>query len=52
VENKIVVISSEWLLTQELLAVDEGTFSRVYERSKGYRVEIKREEGRNYRIDG
>ena len=49
VENKIVVISSEWLLTQELLAVDEGTFSRVYERSKGYRVEIRREEGRNYR---
>lgn len=50
VENKIVIISSEWLLTQELLGVDEGTFSRVYERSKGYRVEIRREEGRNYRI--
>ena len=49
VENKIVIISSEWLLTQELLAVDEGTFSRVYEKSKGYRIEIKREEGRNYR---
>lgn len=51
VEDKILVISSEWLLTQELLAVDEGTFSRVYEKSKGCRVEIKREAGRNYRTE-
>lgn len=49
VEDKIMVISSEWLLTQELLDVDEGTFSRVYEKTTGYRIEIKRESGRNYR---
>lgn len=50
VENKIVVISSEWLLTHELMEIDEGTFSRVFEKSKGYRAEIKREAGRNYRM--
>lgn len=50
VEDKIVVISSEWLLTDDLMGIDEGTFSRVYEKTKGFRVEVKREAGRNYRV--
>lgn len=49
-ENKITIISAEWLLVDDLLPVDEGTFSRVYEKTKGYRVEVKREPGRNYRM--
>lgn len=52
VENKIVIISSEWLLTSDLIDIDEGTFSRVYEKTRGYRVEVKREAGRNYRMGG
>lgn len=52
VENKLVIISSEWLLTSDLIDIDEGTFSRVYEKTKGFRVEVKREKGRNYRMGG
>ena len=47
--NKPVIITSEWLLS-ELMEADEGTFSRVYEKTNGYRVEVKREKGRNYRM--
>ena len=50
VENKIVVISSEWLLTSDLMDIDEGTFSRVFEKTRGFRVEVKREKGRNFRM--
>jgi hypothetical protein len=32
------------------MEADEGTFSRVYEKTKGFRVEVKREKGRNYRM--
>lgn len=52
IEDKIVIISSEWLLTQDLMSIDEGTFSRVYEKTKGYRLEINRGKSRNYRIGG
>lgn len=47
--NKPVIITSEWLLS-ELMDADEGTFSRVFEKTNGFRVEIKREKGRNYRM--
>ena len=50
VEDKLVVMSSEWMLTSDLMMVDEGTFSRVYEKTKGFRIEVKREKGRNYRV--
>lgn len=49
-EDKITIISAEWMLVEDLIAIDEGTFSRVFEKSKGYRAEIKREAGRNYRM--
>lgn len=47
--NKPMIITSEWLLS-ELMDADEGTFSRVFEKTNGFRVEIKREKGRNYRM--
>ncbi len=50
-ENKPTIISTEWMI-DELLAMDEGTASRIYERSKGYTVCIGREKGRNYRLEG
>jgi len=49
-ENKITIISAEWMLVDDLLPIDEGTFSRVYEKTRNFRVEIKRELGRNYRM--
>ena len=49
--NKPVIITSEWLM-DELMGADEGTFSRVFEKTKGFRVEVKREQGRNYRMGG
>lgn len=48
-ENKPTIISSEWDL-QKLIDTDEGTFSRVYERSKGFIITIPRETKYNYRI--
>ena len=48
--NKPVIITSEWLLS-ELMDADEGTFSRVFEKTKGFRIEVKREPGRNHRME-
>ena len=41
--NKPTIISSEWDLINQLLPADEGVFSRVYERCKGYTVYINRD---------
>jgi hypothetical protein len=32
------------------MALDDGTFSRVYERAKGYTVSIERGSDKNFRI--
>lgn len=48
--NKPTIISSEWDLLVHLLPADEGVFSRVYERSKGYIVTIPRNLVNNYRL--
>lgn len=48
--NKPTIISSEWDLLEHLLSADEGTFSRVYERSKGYTVIIDRKRDNDYRL--
>lgn len=48
--NKPTIISSEWDLASQLLAADEGVFSRVYERCKNYRVKIDRKMENNFRI--
>ena len=49
--GKPTIITSEWYLT-ELLEVDEGTFSRVYEKSKGYQLTINRSAEKNRRTAG
>lgn len=48
--NKPTIISSEWDLLVHLLPADEGVFSRVYERCKGYIVTIGRGLENNYRL--
>ncbi len=48
--NKPTIISSEWDLLEHLLPADEGVFSRVYERCKGYTVTIERGLQNNYRL--
>lgn len=51
-QNKATIISTEWFLETELMGVDVGTFSRVYERAKGFTVSIERGMDKNYRING
>lgn len=48
--NKPTIISSEWSLLDHLLPADEGVFSRVYERCKGYTVSVDRSPANNYRL--
>lgn len=52
IQNKSTIISTEWYLETELMGVDDGTFSRVYERCKGFTVSIERDKSKNYRIVG
>ena len=49
VQRKRTIISGEKMLG-EMLELDEATGSRIAEMSKGYRVQIERMEGRNYRL--
>lgn len=49
-QNKPTIISSEWSL-ETLLDADEGVFSRVYERCKGYTVIVPRDMQYNYRLN-
>ena len=48
-QNKPTIISSEWSL-ESLLDADEGVFSRVYERCKGFTVNVPRDMQYNYRL--
>ena len=50
--NKPTIISSEWDLIDQLLTADEGLFSRIYERSKGFTINISRKRENNYRLNG
>ena len=52
IQNKATIISTEWYLETELMPIDDGTFSRVYERSKGFAVSVERGADKNYRING
>lgn len=47
--NKTTIISSEWFIT-ELMDVDEAVASRIYEKCGEYKISIKREVSRNYRV--
>jgi DNA replication protein DnaC len=46
---RTTIISCEYT-TAELMAIDEAVGSRIFERSKSYRVEIKKDQGKNYRV--
>lgn len=48
-QDKPTIISSEWSL-ESLLDADEGVFSRIYERCKGYTVTVPREMQHNFRL--
>lgn len=50
--NRPTIISSEWDLTDQLLNADEGVFSRVYERCRGYAINIRRTRENDYRLMG
>lgn len=50
--NKMPLIISSEHYMPELLAYDEATISRLYERAKGYTMNIKRDASRNYRMRG
>lgn len=50
IQGKPTIISSEWDLFDHLLPADEGVFSRVYEKCKGYIVSIERDPNNNFRI--
>ena len=44
------IISCEWDLMTDLLPADEGLFSRVYEKCRGYELYIPRDPKNNYRL--
>lgn len=49
--GKSTIISCEWYLKEELVDIDEATFSRVYQRcSKCFNVSLKRDKSRNWRL--
>lgn len=50
--NKPTIISSEWNLIEHLMNADEGVFSRVYERCKGYTIIVERKFVNDYRLVG
>lgn len=49
--NLPTIISCEWPINQ-LMDVDEGTISRIYQKSEGYRLGIDADKGKNYRMKG
>lgn len=49
VRREPTIITSEWYM-DELLDIDEGTFSRLYQMAKDSTLTIKRERGKNRRL--
>jgi DNA replication protein DnaC len=47
--NRLKTIISTEYSTNEIAQMDEATGSRIIQRSRGYQINIKREEGRNWR---
>lgn len=50
-ENKITIISSEKTLN-EIMQYDEATASRVYQNAGDYKINIKKDREKNYRLKG
>ena len=49
--GKPTIISCEWYLREELVDIDEATFSRVVQRCrKSFNVSLKRDRSRNWRL--
>lgn len=49
--GKPTIISCEWYLREELVDIDEATFSRVVQRCrKSFNVSLKRDKSRNWRL--
>ena len=44
------IISCEYT-TKQLIEIDEAVGSRIFERSKAYRIEIEKDEGKNFRLN-
>jgi DNA replication protein DnaC len=51
VKNLITIISSEYF-SCELMDIDEAVGSRIYEMTKGNRLDVSRDRKRNYRLKG
>lgn len=49
--QKATIISTEYLLP-DLLYIDESVGSRIYQRTKNYCLEIRRDKKKNYRLFG
>lgn len=49
-DKKYVTIISCEHTVKKLMEIDEAVGSRIYERSKAYRVEIEKDEAKNYRL--
>ena len=49
-DKKYCTIISYEYTTKQLIGIDEGVGSRIFERSKGYRIEIEKDESKNYRL--
>lgn len=49
-DKKYVTIISCEHTVKKLMEIDEAVGSRIYERSKAYRVEIEKDESKNYRL--
>jgi DNA replication protein DnaC len=48
--RKPTILTSEWFLSDDLMEIDEGTFSRIYERTRGgFLLEINPGPGKNFR---
>lgn len=50
VRKKPTILTSEWSLTEDLVDVDEASFSRAYQKSKRFICQVGRDRSRNYRL--
>ena len=49
-DKKYCTIISSELTVKKIMEVDEAVGSRIFERSKAYRIEIEKDENKNYRL--
>lgn len=49
-DKKYCTIISSELTVKKIMEIDEAVGSRIFERSKAYRIEIEKDENKNYRL--